>query len=298
MTAMATEEPSRSGWAFEEGDEIVPGVHAIRLLGGGERYEAYLSFDDARHYLVVAKVLRPDQVADRSALRGLRREAEILGSLSHPVIARLFGAEPEGERPHLLLEFVEGPRLSTLLRKFGALEVEQLAPLGIELASALHYLHEHQLVHLDVKPSNVIMASPPRLIDLSIARTIRRAATSDHPLGTDAYMAPEQCAPDPRNPMGPPSDVWGLGVTLHEAITGRRPFPVPEETRSDAPPFPQLEMPPDPLPTDVPASLAEIVMAALARRAEDRPPAREIAMRLEPLLGRPARLILKRLRPR
>ncbi|MGH2589600.1 MAG: hypothetical protein ACRDGW_02245, partial [Actinomycetota bacterium] len=69
-------------WGFGERDEIAPGLTALRLLGGGTRYEAYLAFDERLHHVTVVKVLRPERVADESAVRGLRGEAEVLGSLS------------------------------------------------------------------------------------------------------------------------------------------------------------------------------------------------------------------------
>jgi len=301
MTAMPiTEAPAKASWDFAEGEEIVPGRHAHRLLGGGWNYEAYVAFDDALHYPVVVKALRPDKVAYPAALRGLRREAEVLGSISHPVIARLLDAELGGERPHLVLGLVEGPRLSTLLRRFGPLALDQVAPLAAELASALHYLHGRGLVHLDVKPKNVIMAAPPRLIDFSIARTLDRAARTDQPIGTDAYMAPEQCDPRTGGPMQPASDVWGLGATLYEAIAGEPPFGRGSEDADAGPEerWPQLERDPDPLPTDVPAAFAGTVMTCLEHRPEDRPAAAAVAAALEPLLQRPRRLVLNRLRPR
>jgi serine/threonine protein kinase len=180
-------------WRFAEGEEVTPGRSALRLLGGGTRYEVYLAFDERMHAVVVIKILRPDRVTDRSALDGLAGEARALSTLHHPVLLRSFDAVLGGPRPHLVLEHVEGPRLSTLLRKFGPLAVEQVLPLGLQLASALHYVAGTGFLHLDVKPSNVIMAGPPRLIDLSIARTPAEACSSIGHLGTDAYMSPEQC---------------------------------------------------------------------------------------------------------
>src|ERR671918_3025465 len=164
-----------------------------------------------------------------------------LRKLNHPVIARGFGGVLKGERPHICVEFLEGPRLSTLIRKFGPLPLEQLIPLAVELCSALHYMHARRMVHLDVKPKNIIMGAPPRLIDLSIARSFRDAAALDVAVGTDAYMAPEQCVPTPGH-VGAPADIWGLGVTLHEAVTGEIPFPRGSDDR-----HPQIKLAPPPL---------------------------------------------------
>jgi len=294
-----TTQERRRGWELQEGDEIAPGLTALELLGGGTRYEAFLAFDDELHHATVVKVLRPDRIDDEGALRGLRGEAEVLASLNHPAIARLLRDGTDDERPHIVLELVEGPRLSTLIRRFGPLETEQAAPLAVEIASALHYLHGLGLVHLDVKPKNLIMGAPPRLIDLSIARSIHDAASLTVPVGTDAYMAPEQCTPSPGR-VGTAADVWGLGITLYESLVGEPAFPrgSEEDGASAGKRFPQLTHRPAPMPTRVPAELAGAVDAALAVEPEDRPTAREMAEAVEPLLRRPRRLVLNRLKPR
>ncbi|MGH2821335.1 MAG: serine/threonine protein kinase, partial [Actinomycetota bacterium] len=149
----------REDWGLAEGDEIVSGRHVLERLGGGRRYEAYLAWDEGLYSLVVVKVLRPGQVDDRRALDAIAAEAAVLEGINHPVIVRGFGLFLDGPRPHLVLEHIEGPRLSTLLRKYSALPPEQWLPLALQICSALHYLRIKGVVHLDVKPSNIIMGA-------------------------------------------------------------------------------------------------------------------------------------------
>jgi serine/threonine protein kinase len=281
-------------WGFDEGAEIYAGRYALRLLGGGRRYEAYLAFDEELLATVVVKILRPSRARDERALQGLACELRALQALNHPVIARGFGGVLGGERPHICVEFLEGPRLSTLIRKFGPLPVEQLIPLAVQLSSALHYMHARRMVHLDVKPKNIIMGAPPRLIDLSIARSFRDAAALDVAVGTDAYMAPEQCVPTPGR-VGAPADIWGLGVTLYEAVAGEIPFP----RGSDDERHPQVNLAPRPLDGRVPGAIADLVDGCLRRDPRERPTARDLNDRLEPLVAAlPRRVVLSRLRPR
>ena len=141
--------------------------------------------------------------------------------LAHPVILRGFDAALEGPRPHLVLEHLEGPRLSSLVRRYGPLPAEQLIPLGVQLASAVHYLSHEGIVHMDIKPSNTIMGAPPRMIDMSVAITAEEAKGLRSQVGTDAYMAPEQIRPKELGPVGVATDVWGLGVTLYKAASRR-----------------------------------------------------------------------------
>ena len=288
-----------SGWALAEGEEITPGRYGLQLLGGGYQYEAYLAWDEEMQSLVVVKLLRPHLVSSESAIRTMRREADALALLSHPVLMRGFGAVTEGPRPHLVLEHLEGPRLSMLLRKQKRLELEQAIPLGRQLSSALHYMHGKQMAHLDVKPRNIIMGGPPRLIDLSVARTFERARRAVEPIGTDAYMAPEQCEPKLMGGMGPEADVWGWGITMYEAVTGVLPFPKLDLDPSEGNRWPQLHLDPAPLGPDVPEHLALLIMSTLEKRPENRPPQRDIFDLLEPLVASlPRRIVLSSFRPR
>src|SRR3954451_19670393 len=159
----------RPTWGLQEGDEIAPGRSLLRRIGSGRRYETLLVWDEHRLAVLVAKVLRPDQARLPAALAALEQEAALVGRLAHPVVVRGFGAVTGGRFPHLLLEHLEGPTLAELIEAHGALAPEQLLPLGLHVASALHYLAAEAVVHLDVKPTNIVMGAPPRVIDLSVA---------------------------------------------------------------------------------------------------------------------------------
>src|SRR5918992_6010636 len=183
-------------------DEIAPGLRTLRLLGGGIRYQAYIAHSEHLRALVVVKVVRDELVEDAGVLAGLRGEARMLDRLGHPMLLRGFGSVLDGPRPHLVLELIEGPRLSTLIRRHGV-DLEQLLPLALNLCSVLHYLAREGVVHLDVKPRNIIMGAEPRLIDLSIARGVEELGALRTPAGTDAYMAPEQRDVERFGELGP-----------------------------------------------------------------------------------------------
>jgi serine/threonine protein kinase len=293
---MATEVSDVTRWDLAKGEEIAAGLDAVRRLGGGKAYEAFLAWDARRHALVVAKLLRPHLVHDSSALAALGREAAALDRLSHPVLPRLFDARLQAQRPLIVLELLDGPRLSTVIRRY-RVSVEQVLPLALQLCSALHYLSHEGWVHLDVKPSNVILSSQPRLIDLSIARTVEDARRLASPAGTDRYMAPEQCEPSSFRRIGPATDMWGLGVTLYEALSRARPFPDAPRGASGRGRYPQLDARPAPLTGDVPEALADLVMRCLERDPEERPTASELASVVEPVEASLPRPRLGRMRP-
>jgi serine/threonine protein kinase len=291
--------PGRASWSFAEGDEIAPGRSIVGHLGGGNAYEVFLVWDEHLFALMVAKVLRPDRAEDDAELRSLDNEIDALASLDHPVLVRGFDADMEGPHPHVLIEHLEGPTLKAVIKRHGALEIEQLVPLALNVAGAIQYMANEGWVHLDVKPDNVVLGVPPRLIDLSVARTIERAAGVRRPVGTDAYMAPEQCDPAAHpGAIGPATDVFGLAATLFHAVAGRVPFPRAKGARESGDPahrFPQLHQPAGDLPPKTPAPLAEAIHAGLAPDPAERPTAAQVVELLEPVLaGLPRKLVLSR----
>lgn len=288
-----------SSWRLDEGDEIAPGRSVVRDLGGGRRFEVMLVWDERLFALTVAKVLRPRYAESERALRELGEEARALELLRHPVIVRGFDAVLDGPFPHVLIEHLEGPSLRSLIKRHGALPLEQVLPLCAHVAAALHYMAEVGMLHLDVKPDNIIMGVPPRLIDLSIATPLAEAAELRGALGTDAYMPPEQCDPQGHpGEISPASDVWGLGATLYHAVVGEVPFPRERGAGASDDPdvrFPQLHAEPPALPGHVPDALADLIDEMLAFEPPARPTAEGVAERLEPIVAEaPSRLVFTR----
>jgi serine/threonine protein kinase len=262
---------------------VVVGRSVTRRLGGGSDYEVYEATDDA-FGSVVLKFLRPDLVSAERSLRRLRRECDLLLELRHPKVVRVLDAAFDGPRPHLVLERVEGPSLKTALRE-GPLLPEKVGEIGVSLASALAFLADNGVVHLDVKPSNVILDSRATLIDFSVARHVADAAVLRRPVGTDIWMAPEQCEPQHRGPVGPAADVWGLAATLWRALLGKPPFKRRKgyDRVEVSQRFPQLSTVPRALPERVPAPFADLLATCLNPDPALRPSAAEVAAGLSGL---------------
>lgn len=260
-------------WKVAAGREVVPGRRVIERLGGGGRTEVYRCTDEATGAPVAVKILRPGRTGEKD-VRMLRREARSLGAVDHPGFPRLLDVGLDQHPAWIVMSQVDGPHLSALVRDYGPIEVEQAIPLARDVADALAHLHESGRVHLDVKPSNIVMGTRPVLLDLGASRTIERAARLSANIGTLTWLSPEQAGPGPAGVPSPPSDVWGLGISLLYALTGDNPLAVRRD-EADVEPG-ALAAACRAAARQLPSALRGVVVACLATDPRDRPTAREL----------------------
>ncbi len=219
--------PAPIGPPAQPGDRIGP-YELRELLGSGGSCLVFLGWDGSRGLPVAVKVLNWARVHDRpAALRQMRTEAAALARVKHPRVVGFvdFGFDPRW--PYLVTDFVEGVPLGELLRSGGALPPAWATHLVAQVADGLDAVWRAGLVHRDVKPDNVLVGptGTATLIDFGLAKAPAlqaRAPTGPELAGTAAYLAPEQARD--ASVVDLRADVYALGVTFYEALTGRLPF--------------------------------------------------------------------------
>jgi len=212
-----------------EGAPIGRRYEALAHLSRGADLDVYDAWSAERACRCVVKVLRPDRARDASARRRLLGEGRLLLALAHPHLVRAYEVL---ERPAaVVLETLSGATLASIIsERRRRLPAADLCHLGLQLCSAVGYLHRNGTLHLDLKPSNIVSElGRVRVIDLSLARPPGRIPAG---LGTRQYLAPEQAR---GGEVTAASDVFGIGGVLFSAATASRAFP-----RLDGP-FEQLE---------------------------------------------------------
>ncbi|CAN5276844.1 hypothetical protein BH20ACT8_BH20ACT8_00290 [soil metagenome] len=249
-----------------------------RLGSGGMGTVYWAQGPDGRR--VAVKLLHTWLTSDDNAVARFRREATLLAKIDGPCVARVLDVGSSGSQPYLVCEYVDGPTIAQHVEGDGPLPPELLVPLAAGLASALQTIHAAGVVHRDLTASNVLLAPDgPRVVDFGIARHGNSTAitASRTIVGTPLWMAPEQIR---GGPITPAIDIFAWGALVAFAASGRPPFG--GET-TDAVLYRIVHEPPD-LPALNPP-LDGLVAAALAKDPADRPPATELAARLQMLLG-------------
>ncbi len=286
--------PARSG----DFPERLGDFRLLRRLGGGGMGEVFLAEQLTLGRHVALKLIRPEQLYFPGARARFQREAQAVARLSHPGIAQIHTVGEAGGLPYLAMELVDGAALGELLAWIAAqrresprgadllealearggrehaIEPARGAPFDLpwrsacawiarELAQALEHAHQRGVVHRDVKPSNVMLTRDGRvlLVDFGLATAsgVDALTRTGAALGSLPYMAPEQIE-GRVDDIGPRTDVYGLGVTLYEMLSLRRPFEAPDQTRLRA----MIVSARAPRLTAAPRDLAAVVEAAMA----------------------------------
>jgi eukaryotic-like serine/threonine-protein kinase len=199
-------------------------------IGKGGMSTVYRAFDAVLERPVAIKLMHREIASDSDQLERFRREARAVAQLSHAHIVTVIdaGEEPQadgGATPYIVFEYVDGETLKALIRRTGPLEITEAIAYAIEIARALGAAHEHQIVHRDVKPQNVLLTpeGTAKITDFGIARTLtEEGLTLDgRVLGTTDYVSPEQAL---GHKVTGQSDIYSLGVVLYEMLTGAIPF--------------------------------------------------------------------------
>jgi len=280
--------PSRP--AQEEGEkppDALSGHKILGEIGAGGMGRVLLGFDERLGRKVAIKTLNRRYRDNESVRARFMQEARALAQLSHPNIVRIFSLGQPEETPHFVMELVEG---SSLVEAGRALTLRQKAELLQKVALAVDFLHAHQILHRDLKPTNILVSAElePKILDFGLAQHLesdgRRVTRPGEIMGTPDYFSPEHTMLGSR--FDRRSDVFSLGTILYEVLTGSPPFHAESlaeqvrQIREELPILPRRRNP------EVPGELQDICLKALEKKPENRyASAREMADDLERFLA-------------
>ncbi|MBW3604330.1 MAG: serine/threonine protein kinase [Actinobacteria bacterium] len=251
--------------------ETIAGRYALLAnIGAGGSADVWQARDTVLQRDVAIKRFAAGHCMDDA----MARELGALSSLDHPGIVRLYDAGVEDERAYLVVELVEGPTLKERL-SYGPLTLEQARILGRDIAEALAHAHEHNLVHQDVTPTNILLEEGrARLTDFGICTPPRRDADAHASIATTpGYTAVEQLL---GGPICPAADVHALGLVLLEALTGHKEFDGSPLAAAVA----RVRRQPA-IPQDLPSPWPQLLSAMTARDPVKRPSAATVAAYLD-----------------
>jgi serine/threonine protein kinase len=261
---------------FEPGARLGP-YDLKGLLGAGGMGEVFRAHDPRLNRDIAIKVLPLDAAADAERLARFAREAQAIGALNHPNIVTIHSVEQAREVQFLTMELVNGKTLRECIPR-GGLPIDRFLDMAIALADAIGTAHLHNVVHRDLKPTNVMVTSEGRVkvLDFGLAKLTPRAApTGDSAtvappeptgegrvLGTTGYMSPEQAG---GGEVDHRSDIFSIGIVLYEMATGQRPFRGESNTSLLSSILEEVPPPVTALRPDLPPALATRIRRCLAK---------------------------------
>ncbi|NWF69609.1 MAG: protein kinase [Chloroflexi bacterium] len=243
----------------------------VEKIGMGGMATVYKAFDPNTERHVAIKILPEQYAHDAEFYERFRREAKAIAKLEHLHILPVHAYGEEDNIAYLVMRYMPTGTLSERIRQ-GAMPYSEISRLLRQIAGALDHAHEQNILHRDVKPSNVLLDEKGNayLTDFGLARMMETGSdlTGSNMLGTPQYMSPEQC--QGRRDLTPATDIYSLGVVLYEMVTGRTPFqaetPLAVIHMQLSEPLPA----PRSLRSDVPESVENVIYKALAKQPESR----------------------------
>jgi eukaryotic-like serine/threonine-protein kinase len=260
-------------FTFKLGDGIGDDLTVIGHLSAGLISELYQVWSASYTCALTCKILLAGFGPHSKEMRGLKREAILLKRLSHPHIVRLYGQGAYEGRDYLVQEYLHGPSLFDLIESSAnrQMDVPDAIKAIIHVGAAMGHLHSRGYVHRDIKPANILLRGGiPVLVDFDVAYRLKAGRKPRRSIGTDPYMAPEQCL---KEELSPAADIFGLGAVLYEMLTGRWPFEEELMNRTEVNTlegrFPQIRAKPPAFPSKfnskISSALEGVVMKCLAR---------------------------------
>ena len=208
-----------------EPDVLGQRYEIIEHVGSGGMADVYKAHDRILDRIVAVKILHAQLASDEEFLRRFQQEAQGAARLSHPNIVSIYDVGEDKNRHYIIMEYIAGETLKTLIQREGPLSVDLSLRIAREIACALAHAHANHLVHCDIKPHNILVTSDGRVkvADFGIARAITSTTMTydGNVVGSVHYFSPEQAK---GTKITPKSDVYSLGIVLYEMLTGRLPF--------------------------------------------------------------------------
>jgi serine/threonine-protein kinase len=240
-------------------------------IGEGGMGAVFKGVDVMLEREVAIKMLRPELSRNPQIVERFRTEAVTLAKLNHPYIATLYSFLRQGDDFFMVMEFVRGETLDTVIRKSGPMQTERAVALFCQALEGIEHAHSQGIIHRDIKPANMMLASEGaiKVMDFGIARVLGtdRLTKTGHLIGTVEYMSPEQIRGEETDGR---SDVYSLGILLYEMLTGRVPFTSSSEYELMRRQIEDAPTPPRVFASQVPLALEQIIMRALAKKPEAR----------------------------
>ncbi len=248
-------------------DRAIGKYIAKRKLGNGAWAIVYRGVHEVLNKVVAIKMLKHQMALDEEFSTRFVQEAEIIANMNHPNIVHVYDIESLYATHFIIMEYLEGESLEQLLKRVGHLSPEVTVPYLLQVCAGLAYAHEHGIVHQDIKPDNLLLQEDDTIKILDFGLACPTGSENFEMEGTIQYMSPEQID---SYPVDARTDIYCLGITAFEMLTGQRPYPDDDLQKMMVQRLNEDIISPAEIKEDLPERLCAFIMKACSREQDDR----------------------------